>query len=192
MGCLYALIAAGLSLIFGLMDVVNFAHGEFLMLAMYVAFFAWSLARLDPLASLPLAALALAALGWATYHGVIRRVLGGPMLAQIFATFGLGIFLRSGAQFLWGVDFRTVKEPLLAGRLSVGGVFVGRRQRARARRVRRALPLPVPLGDGARAPGDGAGPAGRRPHGHRHGPHVRAGLGDRERVRRRRGGPARD
>jgi len=125
MGLVYALIAAGLSLIFGLMEVVNFAHGEFLMLAMYVAFFAWSLARLDPLASLPLAALALAALGWATYHGVIRRVLGGPMLAQIFATFGLGIFLRSGAQFLWGVDFRTVKEPLLAGRLSVGGVFVG-------------------------------------------------------------------
>src|SRR3990170_4143969 len=125
MGCLYALIAAGLSLIFGLMEIVNFAHGEFLMLAMYVAFFAWSLARLDPLASLPLAALALAALGWATYHGVIRRVLGGPMLAQIFATFGLGIFLRSGAQFLWGVDFRTIKEPLLAGRLSVGGVFVG-------------------------------------------------------------------
>ncbi|MBI2159117.1 MAG: branched-chain amino acid ABC transporter permease [Candidatus Rokubacteria bacterium] len=125
MGCVYALIAAGLSLIFGLMEVVNFAHGEFLMLAMYVAFFAWALARLDPLVSLPLAALALAALGWATYHGLIRRVLGGPMLAQIFATFGLAVFLRSGAQFLWGVDFRTIKEPLLSGRLSVGGVFVG-------------------------------------------------------------------
>lgn len=125
MGCVYALIAAGLSLIFGLMEVVNFAHGEFLMLAMYVAFFAWALARLDPLVSLPLAALALAALGWATYHGLIRRVLGGPMLAQIFATFGLAVFLRSAAQFLWGVDFRTIKEPLLAGRLSVGGVFVG-------------------------------------------------------------------
>ncbi|HEV8642650.1 MAG TPA: branched-chain amino acid ABC transporter permease [Methylomirabilota bacterium] len=125
MGCVYALIAAGLSLIFGLMEVVNFAHGEFLTLAMYVAFFAWLLARLDPVVSFPLAALVLAGLGWATYHGVIRWVLGGPMLAQIFATFGLAVFLRSAAQFLWGVDFRVVQNPLLGGRVSLGGVFIG-------------------------------------------------------------------
>ena len=103
MGFVYALIAAGLSLIFGLMEIVNFAHGEFLMVAMYAAFFAWSLAKLDPLLSLPLTALALGALGWAVYHGIIRWVLGAPMLAQIFATFGLAIFLRSAAQVFCGV-----------------------------------------------------------------------------------------
>jgi branched-chain amino acid transport system permease protein len=125
LGFVYALIAAGLSLIFGLMEIVNFAHGEFLMLALYVAFFAWSLGGLDPLLSLPVAAGALAVLGWATYHGLVRWVLGGPMLAQIFATFGLAVFLRSAAQFLWGVDFRTIKEPLLGGRLDLGGIFIG-------------------------------------------------------------------
>jgi branched-chain amino acid transport system permease protein len=125
MGLVYALIAAGLSLIFGLMEIVNFAHGEFLMLAMYLAFFAWALARLDPVVSLPLVAVALAALGWATYHGLIRRVLGGPMLAQVFATFGLAVFLRSAAQFAWGVDFRVVKDPWLSGRVALGNVFLG-------------------------------------------------------------------
>src|SRR2546427_723414 len=125
MGFLYALIAAGLSLIFGLMEIVNFAHGEFLMVALYVAFFAWALARLDPLVSLPLTAAILAVLGWATYHGIIRWVLDGPMLAQIFATFGLAILLRSLAQFFFGVDFLTVSEPLLAGRVAVGPLFLG-------------------------------------------------------------------
>jgi branched-chain amino acid transport system permease protein len=125
MGFVYALIAAGLSLIFGLMEIVNFAHGEMLMLAMFASFWAWALWRLDPLVSLPLSALALAALGWATYHGLVRFILDAPMLAQIFATFGLAVFLRSGAQALWGADFHLVKEPLVQGRLAVGGVFIG-------------------------------------------------------------------
>ncbi|PYM17662.1 MAG: amino acid ABC transporter permease [Candidatus Rokuibacteriota bacterium] len=125
MGFVYALIAAGLSLIFGLMEIVNFAHGEFLMVAMYVAFFAWALLKLDPLVSLPLAALLLGTLGFTVYHGIIRRVLDGPMLAQIFATFGLAVLLRSAAQFLFGVDFRTVSQPLLAGRVALGPVFIG-------------------------------------------------------------------
>ena len=125
MGLVYALIAAGLSLIFGLMEIVNFAHGEFLMLAMFASFWAWALWRLDPLVSLPLTVVALAALGWVTYHGLVRFILGAPMLAQIFATFGLAVFLRSAAQALWGADFHLVKEPLVQGRLAVAGVFIG-------------------------------------------------------------------
>jgi branched-chain amino acid transport system permease protein len=125
MGFVYALVAAGLSLIFGLMELVNFAHGEFLMLAMYVAFFAWSLGRLDPIVGAPVAAIALGAVGWVTYHGLIRRVLAAPMLAQIFATFGLAVFLRSSAQFAFGADFLTIKDPWLAGRVSLGGLFIG-------------------------------------------------------------------
>jgi branched-chain amino acid transport system permease protein len=125
MGCVYALIAAGLSLIFGLMEIVNFAHGEFLMLAMFVAFWAWALVGIDPLLALPLATALLFGVGWVVYHGVIRRILAAPMLAQVFATFGLAVFLRSGAQFLWTPDFRLVQSPWTRGRFSLFGLFVG-------------------------------------------------------------------
>ncbi|MFZ1061788.1 MAG: branched-chain amino acid ABC transporter permease [Candidatus Rokuibacteriota bacterium] len=125
MGFVYALIAAGLSLIFGLMEIVNFAHGEFLMLAMFGAFWGWALWSVDPLFSLPLTTLALFVLGVLTYKGIIRWILGGPMLAQIFATFGLAIFLRSAAQFLFGVDFRLIQNPWVQGRISLGGLFIG-------------------------------------------------------------------
>jgi branched-chain amino acid transport system permease protein len=130
MGFVYALIAAGLSLIFGLMEIVNFAHGEFLMLAMFSTYWAWALWRLDPIVSLPLTAAALFLLGAATYVGLIRWIIGAPMLAQIFATFGLAIFLRSAAQALWGADFQLVKDPLIQGRISLGGLFVGMPQLA--------------------------------------------------------------
>jgi len=125
MGFVYALIAVGLSLIFGLMEIVNFAHGEFLMLSMYTAFWAWALFGLDPLLSVPLCATALFLLGWLTYAGIIRRVLGGPMLAQIFATFGFGIFLRAAAQFLWTPDFRQVGRAWVQGPVKILGISVG-------------------------------------------------------------------
>jgi branched-chain amino acid transport system permease protein len=125
MGCIYALIAAGLSLIFGLMEIVNFAHGEFLMLGMYTAFWTYTLFALDPLFSFPICAGVLFVLGVLTHKGIIRRILGAPMLAQIFATFGLGIFLRAAAQFLWTPDFRQVSEPLVQGPIRLFGVSVG-------------------------------------------------------------------
>jgi branched-chain amino acid transport system permease protein len=126
MGFVYALIAAGLSLIFGLMEIVNFAHGEFLMLSMYTAFWTYTLFALDPLVSLPLCMLVLALTGWVAYQGVISRILGAPMMAQIFATFGVSVFLRAGAQFLWTPDFRLIQNPLLGGRrVALGGIFIG-------------------------------------------------------------------
>ena len=132
-GFVYALIAAGLSLIFGVMEIVNFAHGEFLMLSMYLSYFVHASLHLDPLVALPLNALALFALGVVVYFALIRRVLKAPMLAQIFATFGLGVFLQNLAQFLWRPDFRTLGDTWVSGkRLAIGGVFVSEPQLAAA------------------------------------------------------------
>ena len=128
MGLIYALVAVGLSLIFGLMEIVNFAHGEFLMLAMFTTFWFWALTSLDPLLSLPLVAIILALAGILVHFGIIRRLLKAPMLAQVCGTFGLGVALRAGAQFLWTPDFRTITNPLIAGRVQIGPIFIGQPQ----------------------------------------------------------------
>jgi branched-chain amino acid transport system permease protein len=128
MGLVYALVAAGLSLIFGLMDVVNFAHGELLMLAMYAVFVIWQATGLDPLLQLPAVALALFALGVAIYRGLIARALSVQFnrgMVQIFVTFGLAIFIRGAAQFAFGGEFRSVTNTWLSGRTAnLAGVYV--------------------------------------------------------------------
>ena len=131
-GFVFALIAAGLTLIFGVMEIVNFAHGEFLMLSMYLSYFLHSALGWDPIAALPVNAIALFALGVLVYYALIRRVLRAPMLAQIFATFGLGVFLQNAAQFLWRPDFRTLGNPWVTGRSALAGVFVSGPQLAAA------------------------------------------------------------
>ena len=128
MGLIYALVAAGLSLIFGLMDVVNFAHGELLMLAMYAAVVIFGQTGLDPLLQLPLVCLLMFGLGMAIYRGVIARALGVRFnrgMVQIFATFGLAIFIRGAAQFAFGGDFRSVSGTWLGNRTAnLAGIFV--------------------------------------------------------------------
>jgi len=125
MGCIYALVAVGLCLIWGLMEIVNFAHGEMLMLAMFTSFWAFALYHIDPLLSLPLCMIILFLIGVAVYFIVIRKLLKATFLAQILATFGLGIFLRYLAQFMWSPDFRVIKNPILSGNIGIGGIFVG-------------------------------------------------------------------
>ncbi len=127
-GLIYALIAAGLSLIFGLMNIVNFAHGEHLMVSMFASFWLWALLGLDPVFSIPITILLMALCGVLTHYFLIRFILKAKMLIQICATFGLSIFIRALAQFLWTPDFRNVDQPLLEGRIEIANVFIGQPQ----------------------------------------------------------------
>src|SRR5690348_18376225 len=102
MGCVYALVSLGLGLIWGVMDVVNFAHAEYMMLAMYAAYFASVWLHLAPPAALPLVVLLGFGAGVATYVILVRRIMGAPMVTQIFATFGLLFFLRYAAFAVFG------------------------------------------------------------------------------------------
>src|SRR3954464_3108436 len=87
-GAVYALFASGLTLIWGMMNVVNFAHGDFVMLAMYTSFVLWKTLGLGPAASVPMAALLMATAGIVVYFALVRHVMHGPMIAQILGTFG--------------------------------------------------------------------------------------------------------
>jgi branched-chain amino acid transport system permease protein len=124
-GLIYALIAIGLTLIFGVMDIVNFSHGEFLMLGMYSSFWFYAIYHLDPLYTLPLTAILLFGVGAIVYRVVIKKIIDAPMLAQIFTTFGLMILFRGLAQFLWKPDFRTVGNSAVSGTVSLSGIQIG-------------------------------------------------------------------
>lgn len=128
MGLVYAVVAAGLTLIFGLMDVVNFAHGALLMVAMYATLLIHRATGLDPLVQLPLVALLLFGAGVAIYRALIARTLTVRVnagMVQIFLTFGLSIFLVGCAEFLFGSDFQSINASLLGGRtLAIGALIL--------------------------------------------------------------------
>jgi branched-chain amino acid transport system permease protein len=124
-GLVFSLVAIGLTLIYGVMDIVNFAHGEFLMLSMYIAFWMWTLWGVDPIFSIPICTAALFLLGVFIYKSLISRIMNAPMLAQIFATFGLMVFLQSAAFFLWKGDYRMISGSMFSGRVEFMGAFIG-------------------------------------------------------------------
>ena len=124
LGAVYALFSSGLTLIWGMMNVINFAHGDFVMLGMYVAFVVWTLMGGGPAAAVPIAALVLASLGIVCYFSLIRHIMRGPMLAQILGTFGLALLLRYSAFWYFGATFRTLPETLVGGTLLIGPIRI--------------------------------------------------------------------
>lgn len=128
MGLIYGLIAVGLSLIFGLMDVVNFAHGEFLMTAMYAMFGLVLFTLIDPVLLIPIVAALLFIVGAAAYLSVVRYAMRAKVnqgMVQIFATFGLATFMQGAAQYFFTPDYRSIQNSWLGGKtLDLAGVFL--------------------------------------------------------------------
>ena len=122
LGGIYALIAVGLTLIFGVMRVVNFAHGEFLMLGMYLAFWAFTLLRLDPYVTLVLALPLIFGGGWLSYCLVMRPVVHASHNVQIFTTVGLSIALQNLALVLWTADSQFVRTSYYAVVVRLGSM----------------------------------------------------------------------
>jgi branched-chain amino acid transport system permease protein len=124
LGAVYALFSSGLTLIWGMMNIVNFAHGDFVMLGMYVAFVVWTLFGAGPVLGAPIAALVLATLGIIVYFGLVRSIMKGPMLAQILGTFGLALLLRYSAFWWFGANFLSLPENIVGGTFDVFGIRI--------------------------------------------------------------------
>jgi len=124
LGAVYALFSSGLTLVWGMMNVVNFAHGDFVMLGMYVALMVYTLLGGGPLLGAPLAIVLLATLGIIVYFGLIRDVMKGPMLAQILGTFGLALLLRYSVFWWFGANFNTLPANLVGGTIDQFGIRI--------------------------------------------------------------------
>src|SRR5258707_11407275 len=123
-GAIYALFSSGLPLIWGMMNFINFAHGEFVMLGMYVALLVVVWLGGGPAVFGPVAAFALFVLGVLVYFSLIRHVTRGPMLAQILSTFGLALLLRYTAFWIFSANVVLLPQSSLSGVLNVGGIFM--------------------------------------------------------------------
>jgi branched-chain amino acid transport system permease protein len=107
LGGLYTLMAIGFSLSFGVTRIINFAHGEFIMLGAYASFWAFTLAGLDPLVAMPLIIVSGFLAGWLLFRLFIERVLSAPHINQILLTFGIGLVIQHIAVILWSGNSRS-------------------------------------------------------------------------------------
>ncbi|MFO1067716.1 MAG: branched-chain amino acid ABC transporter permease [Geminicoccaceae bacterium] len=127
LGGLYALLAAGLSLIFGVMRLVNIAHGDLIVLAGYLAFVVVSVLGIHPLLSLVIVVPLMAALGYALQRGILNRTLGPDILPPLLVTFGLAVILQNGLLQAFTADSRKLQAGAIET-VSVGlpgGLAVG-------------------------------------------------------------------
>jgi branched-chain amino acid transport system permease protein len=128
-GAIYGLVAAGLSLIWGVMNVINFAHGEFLMTAMYACYWIGTYTGLDPLFSWVFTGTFLFFLSAGSYKLVVRRCIGKAAMAPLLATFGLSIFLKNFCLNRFTPNFRLLSGTLLEGQVThIFGAIVSQSQ----------------------------------------------------------------
>jgi len=126
-GGLYAMFAAGLSLIFGVMRLVNIAHGDLIVLAAYVALVATTALGVNPLLSLVVVVPVMALIGYALQRGLLNRTLGDDLLPPLLVTFGLSIIIQNGLLELFTADSRKLQAgPIEVATMQVThGLWVG-------------------------------------------------------------------
>ena len=124
LGGIYGLIALGLSLIFGVMGVINFAHGQMMVMAMYVSYWIFVLLGIDPYISLVVVAAVIFVLGYLVQFSIVNRILDYPEAIQVLPLVSLGLVLENFALLLWGPDHRSPQTALSLKTFWLGPVMI--------------------------------------------------------------------
>ena len=124
LGGLYAVMALGLALVWGVLNIVNLAHGAFIMLGAYLAWHLYTYLGIDPFLGLPLTAIVMFCVGYALQRGLLNLVVRAPMFNTLLITFGLEVVLTYLAQLAFSADFRTINPPYAGSSVALGSLVV--------------------------------------------------------------------
>ena len=124
LGGLYALMALGLALVWGVLNIVNLSHGALIMLGAYVTYFLFTGAHIDPFAALPITAAVLFVIGYLIQRGILNLVIRGPMFNTLLITFGIEVILTYLAQLWFSADFRTINPGYAGSNHTFGGITI--------------------------------------------------------------------
>ena len=123
-GCIYILLATGLNLIFGVMKIVNFAHGEFLMIGAYITATIFLLTGFNPYVIILMSMLALIGIGAVVERLCFRPILGTSKLNEIFLSIGLIYIFTNSAAMIWGDEWQSIKSPYAGITIPIGSLNV--------------------------------------------------------------------
>ncbi|HET6598908.1 MAG TPA: branched-chain amino acid ABC transporter permease [Burkholderiaceae bacterium] len=124
LGGLYALMALGLALVWGVLNIVNLTHGALIMLGAYVTYYLFTVAHIDPFVALPISAAVLFGVGYAIQRGILNLIVRAPMFNTLLVTFGLEVVLTFLAQLAFSADFRTINPGYAGSNVDVFGITV--------------------------------------------------------------------
>ena len=127
-GGVYALLASGLTLIFGVMNVINIAHGAFLILAAFLTWTIWDATGLDPLAAILITTPAMFAFGWLLYTSTVGRIRKAPPAATVLLTFGLALVIEGLMGIIWGNTSHSVRPSYFNESFEIGALFLPKAQ----------------------------------------------------------------
>jgi branched-chain amino acid transport system permease protein len=127
-GGVYALLASGLTLIFGVMRVINIAHGSFLILAAFLTYSLWHSAGIDPLLAIAITTPVMFGFGWALYLVAVRRIRGAHMSSSVLLTFALALVVEGLLGLIWGNTSHSVRPAYFNQSFDVGALFLPKAQ----------------------------------------------------------------
>jgi branched-chain amino acid transport system permease protein len=122
LGGLYAVMALGLALVWGVLNIVNLAHGAFIMLGGYLSWYLFTVGHVDPFLGLPITGVVMFGLGYGLQRGLLNLVVRAPMFNTLLITFGLEVVITYLAQLAFSADFRAINPPYAGGSWQVGPI----------------------------------------------------------------------